>query len=371
MQTYRAGMVIWRLRDVQWYCAMSTTSTNASKPVPGLLERLEAGPVICAEGYLFECERRGYLQAGAYVPTTVLDHPEVVRGLHREFAHAGSDVIEAFTYYGHREKLRLIGQEHLLEPLNRQALRLAREVAGETGTLVAGNISNTNVFAPDDEARAQVRAMYEEQVGWAVEEGADFLIAETISWLGEGEIALDVMRATGLPTVVTLAIHATGTMREGASPEEACATLARAGADVVGLNCSRGPDTMLPLLERIRAAVDGHLAALPVPYRTTHEHPTMQSLREPGSEERVFPTALDPFVCTRYEMAEFGARAAELGVGYLGVCCGAGPHHIRSLAEAVGHTAPASRYSPDMSKHAYFGTDPAVRPAYQDYASKL
>ncbi len=348
---------------------MSTDTTTP--PFPGLLERLAAGPVICAEGYLFECERRGYLQAGAYVPTVVLDHPEVVGGLHREFAHAGSDVIEAFTYYGHREKLRLIGREHLLEPLNREALRLAREVARETGTLVAGNISNTNVYAPDDEGRAQVRAMYGEQIGWAVEEGADFLIAETISWLGEAEIALEVMRATGLPTVVTLAVHATGVMRDGVSPEDACARLARAGADVVGLNCSRGPTTMLPVLERVRAAVDGHVAALPVPYRTTDDHPTMQSLREPGSEERVFPTALDPFVCTRYEMAEFGARASELGVGYLGVCCGAGPHHIRSLAEAVGRTPPASRYSPDMSKHAYLGTDASLQEANQEYADSL
>ena len=77
----------------------------------GLLERLEQGPVICAEGYLFECERRGYLQAGAFVPEVVLDHPEVVTELHREFVHAGSDVVEAFTYYGHRAKLRQIGRE--------------------------------------------------------------------------------------------------------------------------------------------------------------------------------------------------------------------------------------------------------------------
>ena len=61
----------------------------------------------------------------------------------------------------------------------------------------------------------------------------------------------------------------------------------------------------------------------------------------------------------------------ELGVTYLGVCCGAGPHHIRAVAEAIGRTPPASRYSPDMSKHAFLGTDPAVRPEYQEYASKL
>ena len=87
--------------------------------------------MLAAEGYLFELERRGYLRSGAYVPEVVLDFPDAVRELHREFLRAGSDVMVAFTYYGHREKLRTIGREDDLEPLNRQALRLAKEVARE------------------------------------------------------------------------------------------------------------------------------------------------------------------------------------------------------------------------------------------------
>src|ERR1051325_11633347 len=123
----------------------------------GLVERLQDGPVICAEGYLFELERRGYLQAGAYVPEVVLEAPDVVAQLHREFVNAGSDIVEAFTYYAHREKLRLIGAEHLLEPLNRQALALAAEVARETGTLLAGDVCNTNVFHDDAGSERAVR----------------------------------------------------------------------------------------------------------------------------------------------------------------------------------------------------------------------
>ncbi|MFB3149847.1 MAG: homocysteine S-methyltransferase family protein, partial [Alphaproteobacteria bacterium] len=83
--------------------------TTRSPTSPGLMERLADGPVICAEGYLFELERRGYLQAGAFVPEVVSDHPDVVRQLHQDFVHAGSDVVEALTYYAHREKMRLIG----------------------------------------------------------------------------------------------------------------------------------------------------------------------------------------------------------------------------------------------------------------------
>src|SRR6266481_5684998 len=117
-----------------------------------LLKRLDAGPVICAEGYVFEFERRGYLQAGAFVPEVVLEHPELVEGLHRDFVHAGSDVVEAFTYYAHRAKLKLIGREKDLAPMNRTALKIAKKVAKATGTLLAGNICNTTTYAPDDPA---------------------------------------------------------------------------------------------------------------------------------------------------------------------------------------------------------------------------
>src|SRR5271167_3249649 len=114
---------------------MSTAKKKpAARAEPGLLQRLAAGPVICAEGYVFELERRGYLQAGAFVPTVLTEHPEVVEQLHMDFVHAGSDVTQALTYYVHREKLRVIGREKDLLPMNRTALRIARKVARQTGT---------------------------------------------------------------------------------------------------------------------------------------------------------------------------------------------------------------------------------------------
>lgn len=340
--------------------------------MPDLSEMLAQGPVVCAEGYLFECERRGYLQAGAFVPEVVLDHPEVVEGLHREFVHAGSDVVEAFTYYGHRQKLRVIGKEQILEPLNRQALSIAAGVARDTDTLLAGNICNTNIYEPGASTANVVRAAFEEQVGWAVEAGADMVIAETFSWAAEALLALETVRAAGLPAVVTFAVHRDGMMRDGISPEDACRQAEQAGATVVGLNCIRGPRTLLPVLERVREAVSCEVAALPVPYRTTEAEPTMQALRDPERNgEQAFPTRLDPFTCTREELGEFAAGALALGVRYLGICCGAGPHHVRAVAEAVGKVPPASRYSPDMSKHSFLGSDPRIAKAYQEYAANL
>jgi betaine-homocysteine S-methyltransferase len=350
-------------------------TADASSSRPGLLERLEAGPVVCAEGYLFELERRGYLQAGAFVPEVVLEHPELVAQLHREFVHAGSDVVEAFTYYAHREKLRLIGKEDALEEINRQALGLAKEVARESGALFAGDICNTNVFEPDEKSRKAVRAMFEEQVAWAAEAGVDYVIAETFSWGQEALLALEVIKDAGLPAVVTLAVHRDPETWDGWTPAEACARLEDAGADVVGLNCIRGPWTMLPLIREIRERVSGHVAALPVPYRTHEGEPSFQSLTDDAfggiPDGRPFPTALDPFTCNRYEIAEFTTAAKEVGVTYFGVCCGAGPHHIRSMAEALGRTPPASRYSPDMSKHAYYGTDEGLKGTNQPYAERL
>jgi betaine-homocysteine S-methyltransferase len=344
--------------------------------MPQLMQRLANGPVICAEGYLFELERRGYLQAGAFVPEVVLDHPELVEQLHREFVHAGSDVVEAFTYYGHREKLRLIGREKDLEPMNRMALKIAKKVARATGTMFAGNICNTTAYVADDRATHRaVRQMFDEQVGWAVDAGADFIIGETYSHGGEALIGLEAIKAANMTAVVTLAIHNQGVTREGWDPVDACKRLEDGGADVVGLNCSRGPRTMLPILKRIRKALKCQVAALPVPYRTTTREPTFQTLNDkhcvciPG--DHPFPVALDPFTCNRFEIAEFAKEAYALDVRYLGVCCGAGPHHVRALAEALGRHPPASRYSPDMSKHYIFGKSKGLRDQNLKYARQL
>jgi betaine-homocysteine S-methyltransferase len=218
--------------------------------------------------------------------------------------------------------------------------------------------------------------MFEEQVAWIAEADMDYVVAETFSYAEEALLALEVIKEAGLPAVVTLAIHRAPETREGWSPADACARIAEAGADVVGLNCIRGPRTMLPLIEQIRAAVDVHVAALPVPYRTTEAEPSFQSLTDPDcdcipGDGRPFPTSLDPFYTNRHEIAQFSRDAHALGVNYLGVCCGAAPHFIRSMAEALGRETPASRYSPDMSRHAFLGTDPKLRDHNRQYASEL
>jgi betaine-homocysteine S-methyltransferase len=332
--------------------------------VASLAERLRAGAVLGAEGYVFELERRGYIKAGPFVPEVVLDFPEAVRELHREFLRAGAEVMVALTYYAHREKLRDVGREGDLEAMNRQAVRIARQVAREGDALVAGNVCNTWAYDPEEPAtRDTVRAMYAEQLGWAAEEGVDFVISETNDYLGEALIALEVIQDLGLPAMVTMAPTQPHQTRDGYEYADACRILAAEGAQVVGLNCDRGPRTMVPLIARIRDAVECAVAIQPVPYRTDAIAPTMETLCSPNGEERAFPIALDPFTCTRFDMAQFTLQARELGVDYVGICCGAGPHHVRAMAEALGRDVPASRYSPSMELHPMFRSEVSAKDA--------
>jgi betaine-homocysteine S-methyltransferase len=325
---------------------------------------LAAGPVVCGEGYVFELERRGYLQAGAYVPTAVVEFPEAVQGLHREMVRAGSDIVLALTYYAHSAQLRLAGADYSSAELNRAALTLAAGVAAETGTLLAGDVCNTNVFADDAQARARVRAIFAEQVMLAAEAQAALIVGETFSFVGEALLALEAIRQVGLPAVITFAAHQDGRTRDDCDIVDACCRLADAGAAVVGFNCSRGPATMRPLLERLTKRCQTPIAALPVAYRTTPARPTFQTLTDLGCDclpaEGVFPTARDPFTCNRYEIARFAREAVGAGVSYVGLCCGGAPHLLRSLSEAVGKTPAASAYSPDMRHHAYLGTSPLI-----------
>ena len=253
-----------------------------------LISRLNEGPILCAEGYLFAMERRGYLQAGAFVPEVVLEHPEVDSQLQREFIRAGSDVVQAFTYYGHREKLRIIGKESLLEPLQKKALKIAKDSRAEFKDLdlmVCGDVANTNIYDPNDKkTNIECQKMFEEQVTWAKEAGVDFVIAETITWLEELKIALKVIKEAGLTAVCNFSIKRDEKTRDGYTPGNACKILEDNGADVVGLNCFRGPKMTMKLLPEIREKVSCHVAALPVPYRTTEEAPGFLNQTDNGCD---------------------------------------------------------------------------------------
>jgi betaine-homocysteine S-methyltransferase len=310
----------------------------------GILERLRGGLVLGDGGYVLELEKRGYVLAGPFTPEATVEHPEAVLGLHREFVDAGAEVIQALAFYGDREKLATVGYGDRVGDINRAAVRLARQAAGDHA-LVAGNLSMTWQYEPESPRAAdRVRALLDEQLGHQLEIGVDFVIAETYLYLGEALLAVERVRRRGLPVMVTMTFEDKPVTRDGRSPAECAKALVDAGADIVGTNCWRGPDHMLPLVEEMRRATDAYVAVQAPAYRTTDATPFFTGLKG-------FPDAMEPYQLTRYEMAEYASRARAIGANFIGACCGAVATHIREMARALGKpTQEPSRWRPDPSK---------------------
>jgi betaine-homocysteine S-methyltransferase len=323
-----------------------------------ILEKLKNGPVLGDGGYLLELEKRGWVRAGPFTPEVALANPEALRQLHIEFREAGAEVLQALTFYASRDKLRTVGLENSLEELNRAAVRIAKEVAGER-CLVAGNLSLTWMYeAASSAAKDRVRATFDEQLAVQVAEGVDFIIGETFSWLGEALIAARSAKQTDLPAMITICFENQNTTTEGKTAGEAAKALVDAGADIVGVNCLRPPELMLPFLVEMRQAVpDAFLAAQPVAYRTPADKPDFTSLPE-------FPFELDHLQLSRKDMAAYARRAREIGVNYIGACCGAVATHIREMANVLGKLPADARpwkldYGKPMSAYEYYNHDRA------------
>jgi betaine-homocysteine S-methyltransferase len=325
----------------------------------GILQKLKEGPVLGDGGYLLELEKRGWVRAGPFTPEVALTNPEALRQLHIEFREAGAEVLQALTFYASRDKLATVGLQDRLEDLNRAAVRIAKDAAGEH-CQVAGNLSLTWMYGPDSNAaKDRVRATFDEQLAVQVAEGVDFIIGETFSWLGEALIAVERAKKTGLPVMVTICFENQNTTTEGKSAAEAAKALVDAGADIVGMNCLRPPEHMLgPLEEMRKAAPNAFIAAQPVAYRTPADKPDFTSLPQ-------FPFELDPLQLSRREMAAYAQRARDIGVDYIGACCGSVAIHIREMARVLGKLPAEQRpwtlnYQKPMSAYEYYDHDPAA-----------
>lgn len=318
----------------------------------GILERLEEGVVLGDGGYLIELEKRGYVQAGPFTPEVVIEHPQAVRELHQEFLDAGSEVLQALTFYASKEKLGTTGYADRVRELNRAAVRIAREVAGERA-LVAGNLSLTWLYDPKDPKSAdRVRREFDQQLEVQTRGGIDFVICETFSWLGEALLATERAKATGLPVMTTMCFEQNPISAEGKTPADCARALAAAGADIVGVNCLRDPKHTLPIVAEMRKAVDVYVAAQPTAIRTPDDKPDFTSLPQ-------FPFELETLMLSRREMAAYAREAAAMGVNYIGACCGTIPVHIREMARALGKRPPQDRawrvdYSKPMSAYEYY-----------------
>jgi betaine-homocysteine S-methyltransferase len=302
----------------------------------------ERGVVLGDGGYLIELERRGYVDSGSkrekvgtgrgsgqFTPEVAIENPDALRQLHIEFLRAGSQVLQALTFFGTREKLKRAGYGAETEVINKDAVRVAREAAAGKA-LVAGSISRTQLFEREGSGTAHfVRELLAEQTRLLTDAGVDFLILETFFHLEEMLIALECARESGLPLIATMSFRPRlDQSSDGHSPAECAREMAAAGAHLVGANCEQEPKRMLTVLREMRAAVDIPLAAQPAAFRATDETPCFTRLPQ-------FPDELETIQASREEFTDFGRIAKAEGVGYIGGCCGCNAAYIRALSSGI------------------------------------
>ncbi|RIK74862.1 MAG: hypothetical protein DCC67_16030 [Planctomycetota bacterium] len=327
---------------VPWAPFVLTISSKLDPAMNSLRDRLSRGPVIGDGGYLIELERRGYVDSGSgrervgtgrgsgqFTPEVAIENPDALRQLHREFLRAGSQVLQALTFFGTREKLGRAGYGAQVEEINAAAVRLAKEVAGEQA-LVAGSVSRTQLVEREGtEALGKARDHLAEQIRLLKDAGVDFLLLETFFHLAEMKVALEAAAESGLPVVATMSFRPViSQCSDGHSPAECARVMADMGASAVGANCEQDPPRMLPLLREMRDAVSVPIAAQPAAFRTTDQCHSFTRLPE-------FPDSLEAIQIPRQAFADFGRIARQEAFGYVGGCCGCNAAYIRVLADAV------------------------------------
>lgn len=308
-----------------------------------ILRMIQTNGVVLGDGgYLLELERRGYVDSGSsrekvgtgkgsgqYTPEVAIENPEALRELHREFLGAGSQVLQALTFFATREKLSRAGYGAQTEQINEAAVRVAREVTG-TAALVAGSVSRTQLFEREGTSAAgHVRDLFNEQIRLLQSAGVDFLIVETFFRLDEMLIALDCARTSGLPVIATMSFRPTiMESSDGHSPAECAKAMVAAGAQLVGANCEQEPKRMQAIMQMMRAAVDVPLAAQPAAFHTTDATPCFTKLPQ-------FPDELETIQVARQEFYDFAHTAREHGIGFVGGCCGCNAAYIRAMARGL------------------------------------
>src|SRR5437879_3407428 len=258
--------------------------------------------------------------------------PEAVFRVHQAYIEAGAQIIETNTFGANRFKLAPLGLAEEVQRLNSRGVKIAREARESAAreVLIAGSIGPLGLGVQSRHpADDEILDIFHEQALALEERGVDLYILETFSYIEELLLAIDAIRSfSGLPIVAQLTYAEEGTIYGDLRPSDAAAQLKNKNVQVIGANCTLGPQALLPILQEL-AAVDGlRVSGMP----------------KPGFPKRDGDRIVYPKSSPEY-FALFAREAAGLGVRILGGCCGTTPAHIRAMAEAVKSLRPAKKHA--------------------------
>jgi 5-methyltetrahydrofolate--homocysteine methyltransferase len=292
-----------------------------------IVERVKAGETLVFDGGYGTMLFAAGLLNGACPELWNDTHADVVRGIHQGYYDAGSDLVETNTFGGTRLKLNEYKIGDRTRELNVKGVRLAR-AAAPGGRYVAGSIGPTSRLPVDyalDEGVTdeEYEATFREQAEALAEGGVDIFAVETMMFPQEATAAIRACKAvTDLPVMATMffqfeELHDRDRTMWGESPADVAKSLLAAGADVVGMNCGRGPDRAITIIREMRKVTDAPLVAYPNAGLPITTGDTVTYELGPEAMAREYPALLDA------------------GCNIVGACCGSNPEHIRRIAEVV------------------------------------
>ena len=291
----------------------------------GAWEELLSRPgLILADGGMGTMLMELGLQFGASPELWNVEHPERVRQVHQGYVQAGSRIILTNTFGCNRLRLGLHKLQDRVVGFNRAAARLVRDEIDASGGhgVVAGDIGPSGgILAPLGELEpAEATAAFAEQASGLIEGGVDVIWIETLSSLEEMHAAIDGVRqaSADIPIVATMTFDTRGRTMMGVTPEQAVRELAGWGVSALGANCGNGPDEILAVIGKMKAAApEATLVA-----KANAGVPKLEKGRA------VYGAGPE-------EMAAYATAVADAGARIIGACCGSTPRHLEAMAAAL------------------------------------
>jgi 5-methyltetrahydrofolate--homocysteine methyltransferase len=303
--------------------------------VKPLLERLKS-EILLLDGSMGALLQSRGLPAGYAPDLWNLERPSAIQNVHAEYVDAGSDIILTNTFGSSRLRLREYNAEDQIGEINRAGVELARR-ASRGRAYIAGDIgpSGTTIAPFGDLSFDDAIGIFREQALILIESGCDLIAIETMFDIQEMRAALiGVREAVGnrIPVMALMTFNTDGITDSGSDPETAASVLEGFGVDIMGLNCSVGPEAMVPVVARLGQTTHTYIAVEPNAGLPLHQ-----------DGRTIYPANAE-------EVASFAPKFVEGGANIIGGCCGTTPDYIRILARTVKRMPPISRPTPDLLK---------------------